>query len=1093
MDELEVLNRLCKELGESTDPAIRARAEQNLAELVDSPQCLRRCMLLLERGDLPYGPVVASNTLMKLLNSKTGILVDQKLELSRYILNLLGTRSSSLPPFIVSSLCQLFARITKQEWTYTDSSDRHVFHTPVSEMITTIDLNGGNQSMLALQLLSTLLTDFNSQAGMESVNKHRKGIALFRDSYIFEIFETSISLLSAISQKDVTTLQMPFVLAVLDLCLNTLLFDFIGSLSDETSEDNYTVQVPTIWRTAFTDGKLVDLIFGLYIKLPSVASEKVLHIGVQLASVRRTLFNGSERQTYLEHVVAGVKRVIENPEKLTEQACFFARRQKKPAFHEFCRMVSRLKTNFQLCELIKVPDYAAVMRLLAQFTVESLRSGPKIVQIAMTRQSVIHNAKKYLKFVPQNELRNLELLLSSFNVRGAQFMMDLSANSTYFLLTFWQRMVTSVPYVRSSEDNLLNLCCPEIMTAFVESRLQNVERVVRDGHDDPLDDQGATLQVMEHLAIICRCDYEKTAQLLASAFDENARVMEAGSEGDIRVVIAEGRLVWLVTLIGTAVFGKTAVSNNEEHDKLDGDLVARRAYIMDQSYAQITKSSPVYDKLNSELGVSDETDMLSIIVQKILTNLKYWATNEHILELSLSLLKDLSLGYTAVRKLFRLQEVQLLLSNHTAEHFVFLGQSVPYSTMKHRTIFYEALTRLLTIDLNDDEQLFEQFMQPLGATTRQLTAIMTTPNYSGTVSQEELKRVVVGLCRDLRGVAVACSTKNLFQILFDWLYPEVFNIMMRAVEEWSTSPEVMTPIFRLLAELCQNRQQRLKFEMSDRILVMPDVSRERAYAERYKNIGIIFNVLKCALIGAYVPFGVFRLYGDPCLQDSLNMFVKLFIKIPEEDFHSYTKIAQHYYNLLENVVQDNIAFVSNLQPEVFAAILRSVHTGVTSLDAVVITSACSALDSILNYLYKRFTRAPHPVAKVGMEPEGDSCLVAVKSQPQLMSDILTSMMTSLMFGEVKCQWSISRPLLGLILLQEEVFTNFKREVISQQPEDRHAVFEQAFLGLMDGVEMSLTVKNKDIFTQNLAKFRREIVEAVKGKDVSPSASNNEMC
>ncbi|WKY12818.1 hypothetical protein Q1695_003985 [Nippostrongylus brasiliensis] len=45
-------------------------------------------------------------------------------------------------------------------------------------------------------------------------------------------------------------LEMPFVLAVLDLCLNTLLFDFIGSLSDETSEDNYTVQVPTIWRTA---------------------------------------------------------------------------------------------------------------------------------------------------------------------------------------------------------------------------------------------------------------------------------------------------------------------------------------------------------------------------------------------------------------------------------------------------------------------------------------------------------------------------------------------------------------------------------------------------------------------------------------------------------------------------------------------------------------------------------------------------------------------------------------------------------------------------------------------------------------------------
>ncbi|KAK6010201.1 hypothetical protein OSTOST_24784, partial [Ostertagia ostertagi] len=148
------------------------------------------------------------------------------------------------------------ARITKQEWTYTDNNDQHIFHAPISDLIATIDINGGSQSMLALQLLSTLLNDFNSQAGMESVNKHRKGIALFRDSHIFEIFETSVSLLEAISRKDLASLQMPFVLAVLDLCLNTLLFDFIGSLSDETSEDNYTVQVPTIWRTAFTDGKL---------------------------------------------------------------------------------------------------------------------------------------------------------------------------------------------------------------------------------------------------------------------------------------------------------------------------------------------------------------------------------------------------------------------------------------------------------------------------------------------------------------------------------------------------------------------------------------------------------------------------------------------------------------------------------------------------------------------------------------------------------------------------------------------------------------------------------------------------------------------
>lgn len=46
------------------------------------------------------------------------------------------------------------------------------------------------------------------------------------------------------------------------------------------------------------------------------------------------------------------------------------------------------------------------------------------------------------------------------------------------------------------------------------------------------------------------------------------------------------------------------------------------------------------------------------------------------------------------------------------------------------------------------------------------------------------------------------------------------------------------------------------------------------------------------------------------------------------------------------------------------------------------------------------------------------------------------MLTVLVFDDVKCQWSLSRPLLGLILLQEEYFQNWKMEFIAQQSEDK---------------------------------------------------------
>ena len=42
-------------------------------------------------------------------------------------------------------------------------------------------------------------------------------------------------------------------------------------------------------------------------------------------------------------------------------------------YHEFCRLLARLKSNYQLGELVKVDHYAEVIKLIAEFTVTSLR------------------------------------------------------------------------------------------------------------------------------------------------------------------------------------------------------------------------------------------------------------------------------------------------------------------------------------------------------------------------------------------------------------------------------------------------------------------------------------------------------------------------------------------------------------------------------------------------------------------------------------------------------------------------------------------------------------------------------------------------
>lgn len=42
-------------------------------------------------------------------------------------------------------------------------------------------------------------------------------------------------------------------------------------------------------------------------------------------------------------------------------------------------------------------------------------------------------------------------------------------------------------------------------------------------------------------------------------------------------------------------------------------------------------------------------------------------------------------------------------------------------------------------------------------------------------------------------------------------------------------------------------------------------------------------MLKAALSGSYVNFGVFRLYGDDALDNALQTFIKLLLSIPHSD------------------------------------------------------------------------------------------------------------------------------------------------------------------------------------------------------------------
>lgn len=131
---------------------------------------------------------------------------------------------------------------------------------------------------------------------------------------------------------------------LLRLAHNCLTYDFIGTSTDESSDDLTTVQMPTQWRPALLDPATLQLFFDLYDALPSTLSPMVnerslrnfassslvsmqscptpqaLSCLVQMAAVRRSLFDNAERAKFLNHVVTGVKRILQQNAQVSNRS-----------------------------------------------------------------------------------------------------------------------------------------------------------------------------------------------------------------------------------------------------------------------------------------------------------------------------------------------------------------------------------------------------------------------------------------------------------------------------------------------------------------------------------------------------------------------------------------------------------------------------------------------------------------------------------------------------------------------------------------------------------------------------------------------------
>ena len=773
---------------------------------------------------------------------------------------------------------------------------------------------------------------------------------------------------------------------------------------------------------------------------------------------------------------------------------------------KFCRLLGRLKANYQLCELIKTDGYIEWLNLASSFTVQSMENW--------------------------------------------QF----SKNSIHYLLSLFGRLVAAVPYVRAdaSSKNALQVVVQTIVTSYIESMLGSVATILQSdgGLDDPLDDDGSLKEQLERLPSICRFQYTTVARLIVAKFDplmaEYQQVIASASTVQVdqatmmKLQGLEGQLTWLVYMIGAIVGGHnwstSHLDEGEEtidaslsrrvfqlvqlvdfrccqssgHMKCDDKLEMsflfyfqhfRRVYMFmwDQSGSTIssgissiitpsskvdhapTTKQKIYQRMFEHMAMGDHTSVANLIVTKIGNNLKYWPNDEAVVAKTLELFYDMASGYSSSKLLLTLDTVKYLLLHHTSEYFPFLA--VP-SNVRHRTTFHTTLTRLLFSSTVEEMPLsFDAFIDPICNTLAQLGELSNQQ-----LRTEQVKNPLIGVLRDLRGIASSLHNRRTYFFLFDNLFPKHFPLLVRIAETWFDEPAVTTSLLKFMQEFVYNKANRVNFDQSspNGILLFRTTSAVVCayannslahhandadgtaygggdkYKKKYKGYALTLDVLVSALSGNYVCFGVFKLYEDPALDQALEVALKLVLTISLDDIISYPKLSKSFFSFMEILFRSHIGTVLALPTDTLMQLMNVIHEGLQSSDAP-LTSLCSTtIDHLSTYYFKNKGKDREEIRNLEKH---------LANEPNLFPSLTSTLFNLLLFGSASNHWTVMRPMLSLMLASSASFEMYKDSLLSTQAPANRESLNKAFGKLFEDIGRNLDSGNRDRFTQRLTAFR----------------------
>ena len=442
------------------------------------PIIVGQCRLILENSENSYALLLASSSLLKLLTLYHPTFTPhQTLEMKNFLLNYLANKCTVLPLFVLTPLIQSLTRLVKLGWRV-DPQFADILSDVAKFLAAT-----PRHHRVGLLMMGELIGEMNENKTGESQVEHRRTARGFRDQTLLLVWTLSMQSIRQVAQQpgigsdgELDELMG----AALSLSNSCLTFDFIGSLMDDSLDElaQMSLQIPAAWRPVMEDSATPQLFYDILSVIRPTRQAQALEVLGGLSTVRRSIFSTEDkRMAFLLVMARGVQSILASHSAILSDSA---------VFHQFCITLARLKTNYPLPELSKLPDYDALISLIANFTLSAFKGGS-------------------------------------------------SPNSLHYLLLVWSRVVADLPYLKVEVSPFLNDFLPSISTVFIQSRLDAIVSAVREDAVEEVFEEPALSDQLRSLPALLKYNYTRSKDWLKGCIDqvmgEYAKGATAGQQG----------------------------------------------------------------------------------------------------------------------------------------------------------------------------------------------------------------------------------------------------------------------------------------------------------------------------------------------------------------------------------------------------------------------------------------------------------------------------------------------------------------------------------------------------------------------------------